>query len=264
MKMRKSDINILLMVIGIALAACCYFFVYQKLTEKTEVLTASNAVLQQEVDYLQQLADNKEQYIKETETMQKKIDEIKAQFPAQYLPEDEIMYVVGVEDNYDAEVSSIGMGASSVIEVTPPPSDIPVAQDPAAAAPVEGEVPAEGEVAAAPATPAIQLYQTPVTVSMITSYNSIKEVIKKINEDEDRKAIDNLSMSFDSETGDLSANMSFTMFTLTGTEAVYTVPQIDGIKFGTNNIFNSADKKAAIEADKKAEEAAEEATAEEE
>ncbi len=243
MKMKKSDVNILLMVIGIALAAVCYFLVYQNLVEKTDALEASNAALEQEVNYLQDLADNKQQYLDDTAAMQTRIDEIKAQFPAQYLPEDEILYVVGVEEAYDTEVSSIGMAASTMLEVAAPVSDVPVTEGEAA--------PAEGEAAA----PQIMLYQTPVNVVMTSSYNSIKDIIKKINEDPDRKSIETISMAFDTETGDLLANLSFNMYTLTGTDAEYTTPKVDGVVFGTNNIFNSADKKAAIKAEKAAEEA---------
>lgn len=251
MKMKKSDVNILLMVIGIALAAVCYFLVYQNLVEKTDALEASNAALEQEVNYLQDLADNKQQYLDDTAAMQTRIDEIKAQFPAQYLPEDEILYVVGVEEAYDTEVSSIGMAASTMLEVAAPVSDVPVTEG--EAAPAEGEAaPAEGEAAAAPQ---IMLYQTPVNVVMTSSYNSIKDIIKKINEDPDRKSIETISMAFDTETGDLLANLSFNMYTLTGTDAEYTTPKVDGVVFGTNNIFNSADKKAAIKAEKAAEEA---------
>lgn len=248
MKMKKSDVNILLMVIGIALAAVCYFLVYQNLVEKTDALQASNATLEQEVNYLQDLANNKQQYLDDTAAMQTRIEEIKAQFPAQYLPEDEILYVVGVEEAYDTEVSSIGMAASTMLEVAAPVSDVPVTEG-------EEAAPAEGEGEAATATPQIMLYQTPVNVVMTSSYNSIKDIIKKINEDTDRKSIETISMAFDTETGDLLANLSFNMYTLTGTDAEYTTPKVDGVTFGTNNIFNSADKKAAIKAEKAAEEA---------
>jgi hypothetical protein len=99
---------------------------------------------------------------------------------------------------------------------------------------------------------------------MTTSYQSIKDVIEKINTDQDRKSIETLSLAFDSETGDLSANVSMSLYSLTGTEATYTTPTVDGVVFGTSNIFNSADKKAAIEAEKKATEEAEDSEESEE
>lgn len=252
MKMKKSDVNILLMVIGLALAAVSYFFVYTKLNEQTDALNAQNAILEQEVNRLQELADNKQRYLDETAAMQVSIEEYKKQFPAQYLPEDDILYIVGVEGQYDVSVSSIAMSPSQVVEVARPQQE---------AAPVETttEAPEGGTatVVTEDVAPEIMLYKTPVTVSMKVEYEDIKEIIKKINTDADRKSIENISLAFDSETGGLNGTMGFTMYSLTGTEATYTTPTISGITYGTSNIFNSAAKKKAIDAEKKAEAEAE-------
>jgi hypothetical protein len=97
---------------------------------------------------------------------------------------------------------------------------------------------------------------------MVSSYNSVKDVIQKINTDQDRKSIETLTLAFDSETGDLTTSIGFSLYSLTGTEAVYETPSVDGVVFGTNNIFNSADKKASIQAEKQAQEEAD-ASAEE-
>lgn len=252
MKMKKSDVNILLMVIGLALAAVSYFFVYTKLNEQTDALNAQNATLEQEVNRLQELADNKQQYLDETASMEVAIEEYKKQFPAQYLPEDDILYVVGVEGEHNVWVSNISMAPSQAVEVERPQQE---------SAPIETteENPEGGAetVVTQEAAPEILLYQTPVAVNMKVEYESIKDIITKINTDTNRKSIESLSLAFDSETGDLNGTMSFSMYSLTGTEATYTTPTVTGITYGTENIFNSAAKKSAIAAEKKAEEAAE-------
>lgn len=255
MKLKKSDVNLILMAVGIALAAVSYFFVYQKLNEKTDELNASNAKLQKEVDYLQDLADHKQQYLDDTDAMLAEIDNIKSQFPAQYLAEDDIIYVIGVEKDYDSFVENIGMGQTTAIEVAAPAQEQAAPEET-----TEEDGTVVEETQAEPAQPApsadILLYRTPVTMAMTTSYNSIKDVIKKINTDKDRKSIETLSLAFDSETGDLTGSLGFSMYSLTGTEAVYETPTISGVVYGTGNIFNSADKKASIQAEKAAEEAA--------
>ena len=48
--MKKSDKSIILMLIGILLAAAAYFFVYKNLTAETEVMQKANAELEQEVN----------------------------------------------------------------------------------------------------------------------------------------------------------------------------------------------------------------------
>ena len=252
MKLKKSDVNILIMLLGILIPVAIYFFVYTSFTEKTAAMNADNETLQTEVDYLQDLADHKQQYIDDTAAMQIQIDEIKSRFPAEYKPEDDIMYIIGVENDYGAEIPTIAMGTSSMIEV-------------AAAAEETAEAPAEGAEATDDAagdtvdttTPAISLYQTPISVSMQSSYRSLKDIVTYINTDTDRKSIDSLSVVFDTETGLLASTMAFNAYSLTGTEKEYAAPQVSGVFYGTSDIFNTGEKSAAISAEKSAAQEAE-------
>lgn len=257
MKLKKSDVNILIMLLGILIPVAIYFFVYTSFTEKTAAMNADNETLQTEVDYLQDLADHKQQYIDDTAAMQIQIDEIKSRFPAEYKPEDDIMYIIGVENDYGAEIPTIAMGTSSMIEV-------------AAAAEETAEAPAEGAESTDDAagdtvdttTPAISLYQTPISVSMQSSYRSLKDIVTYINTDTDRKSIDSLSVVFDTETGLLASTMAFNAYSLTGTEKEYAAPQVSGVFYGTSDIFNTGEKSAAIAAEKNAAQEAEAAEAE--
>ncbi len=253
MKLKKSDVNILIMLLGILIPVAIYFFVYTSFTEKTAAMNADNETLQTEVDYLQDLADHKQQYIDDTAAMQIQIDEIKSRFPAEYKPEDDIMYIIGVENDYGAEIPTIAMGTSSMIEV-------------AAAAEETAEAPAEGAEATTDdaagdtvdtTTPAISLYQTPISVSMQSSYRSLKDIVTYINTDTDRKSIDSLSVVFDTETGLLASTMAFNAYSLTGTEKEYAAPQVSGVFYGTSDIFNTGEKSAAIAAEKNAAQEAE-------
>lgn len=258
MKLKKSDINLLIGLFGVLIAVLAYYLVFVSFNEKTDILNAQNATLQTEVDYLQDLADHKQQYIDETESMQAEIDEIKDQFPAEYKAEDDILYVRGLEKDFEAFVNSLGIGASAVIEVAQ--------AAPAAPAPTAEGDDLEGDAAApAPATPVaaapasqVLLYRTPLTVGMTSSYASVKDIIQKINTDRDRKSIEQIGMAFDTETGDLTVSLNYNAYSLAGTEKTYQTPSIDGISFGTNNIFNTAEKKQAIEAEKAEKAASEE------
>lgn len=258
MKLRKQDVNLLIAVIGILIAVCCYFFVYTKLNDKTEVLEAENAALQQEVDRLQELEDNKQEYLDKTAAMNEEMTEIKSHFAPAYRAEDQILYVDSIEKTFSTDVSAVGMPGSSMIEVayTAPEivtADSAVAQTEEAAEgeAAEGEEAAPEEAAPAPAaTPDNYLYCSPVSISFIASYASIKDVIKALNEDNMRKSIDAVSLSFDGETGDLAGSMSFKMYSMTGTDAVYETPVITNVPAGTGNIFNSAEKKSAVQAAK--------------
>lgn len=257
MKMKKSDINILIMLFGILIPVAVYFFVYNSYTEKTASLNGANEQLQVEVDYLQDLADHKQQYIDDTEAMQIQIAEIKSHFPAQYRPEDDILYIIGVENEQGATIPSISMGTSTMIEVAAPESEV-VAAEGEAQPEGEGEEVVEGDTTEV-AAPAMCLYTTPINVRMTSSYRSLKDIINKLNTDNDRKSIDSLSVVFDAESGELSSALGFSAYSLTGTENEYVSPNVPGIFYGTSDIFNTGEKSAAILAEKEATEAAEEA-----
>ncbi|MBQ1171808.1 MAG: hypothetical protein IIX48_04320 [Lachnospiraceae bacterium] len=258
--LKKSDVNILIMLLGILIPVGVYFFIYNSYTEKTAALNASNEVLQSEVDYLQNLADHKQQYIDDTAAMQIQIEEIKSHFPVAYKPEDDILYIINVENNYDAEIPTVSMGTSSMIEVAAPTTETVEQGSPEVA--VEGEDAVANDTVEAVA-PQISLYQTPISISMTSTYRSLKDIISHINTDPNRKSISSLSVVFDTETGKLSSSMAFTAYSLTGTDKEYVTPNVSGVFYGTNDIFNTGAKSAAIAAEKKAEQEAEAAETEE-
>ena len=245
--MKKSDKSIILMLVGILLAAASYFFVYKNLTAETETMQKANAELRKEVEYLQELADNKQKYSDDTAAMQIKIEEIKEQFPAQYLPEDDILYMIDAEETHSAVATSINMGVTAVVEVAV------ATPEPAAEETEEGaeegpeEVSTEETVA-----PEIMLYRTPVTTNIYSGYDGIKDFLKQVNTDKNRKSIDTLTISFDMDSGELLSTIGMSMYSLTGTEATYTSPKIDGVVYGTSDIFNSAKQRAEAQAQKKA------------
>lgn len=265
MKLRKSDVSLLLAALGILVAVGAYFLVYKKCNERTDALNAENYQLQQEVDHLQDLADHKQEYLDETAFMQTEIDNIIAKFGPEFRPEDEILYALALEEDYDVKIRSMQFTPAMPIEVAVPAAapvadDAAAVEDPAAAA--DGAVDVSTETPAQDAAPQKLLYSSPISVSMVTTYNSIKDIITKIVTDQDRKSIESLTLAFDSETGDLTGDMSFSMYSMTGTGKEYVVPEVPGVRYGTNNIFNSADKKTAIQAEKAAEAEAQENSAE--
>lgn len=264
MKLKKSDVNILLIVLGIGAALLAYFLVFTKLNDATDTLKAQNALLQQEVDRLQDLANNKQKYLDDTATMQDEIENIKAQFAAAYQPEDEILYVDNLEKNFDTTANAINMPGTSPVEVVTT-ADTSATQTADASATTDATDEVDGEEVAATtdntantgAASDILLYQTPVTMDFIASYNAVKDIVKIMNEDQMRKSIDGLSLTFDAETGDLSGTLVFNMYSLTGTETTYETPTVSNVVMGSSNIFNSAEKKTAIQNEKAAQKAAE-------
>ncbi len=180
MKIKKSEVNILIMLIGILLAVLAYFVVYSSFTEKKDILAAENATLQSEVEELQKLADNKQFYIDETNRMDNEIQDILSGFPGEIRQEDQVMYAAGFESMYSNTiwVNGLSIDDTQLVQVAAPE----------AAAPANDEVVEDtGDGAANDAVVAtgglkdtVFLYSSPFTLDYKITYRSFKDVVRLI------------------------------------------------------------------------------------
>lgn len=247
-KLKERDKNIIVILIGLAIPLLVYLFVFTKWNEQTDTLESENSVLSQEVAYLQELMNNKEFYIAETGRMNQEMEEIKAQFPAELHPEDEIYYAYNTEAKYDVLASNINMPYAEMVSVAQPVSEMqaqPEVVDDGTET-VEGEtVDVENEAAESAVTSVastIVLYKAPITFDFTITYSAAKDWIREILEDkENKKSISNLSLSYEEQTGNIRGSMVVNMFSLTGTERTYESPSIPGIGVGTDNLFKSSE-----------------------
>ncbi|MFR2604988.1 MAG: hypothetical protein ACLTAX_06915 [Waltera sp.] len=119
MKVKKSEIQLLIAVIGVLIAVCTYFLVYSSFNEKSDALEAQNVTLSSQVATLEALDQRKADYIEATEKMQSYITNFENRFPADILPEDSIMMVKTLEDYTRTEVANIAFGSEAEVVYTP-------------------------------------------------------------------------------------------------------------------------------------------------
>ena len=240
MKVKKSDINLLIMLIGVLIAVASYFLVFQSYNEKTAALEAENAVLQEEVNGLQELADNKPYYESEIVRMESENQEIMLHFPAEVRVEDEIMYTVALENEHSIWVDSLNSGDTQLVQVavaaTEQPTNDAVVEEGAAPA----EAPAgDAVVASGGLKDTVFLYNSPFTISFKTTYRSMKDIVYAIVTSDERMSLASLSLSYDAETGCLVGSLDSNMYTMSGTDAVYEELNIPGVAIGTADFFKS-------------------------
>ena len=232
MKVKKSDINLLIMLIGVLLAVVAYFIVYQQYTEKTASIEADNAVLEEEVKGLQELADNKDFYISETARMETEIVDIMARYPSEVRTEDQVMYTVKLENEHSIWVNGLSVEDTQLVQVAAPTAA------PASDVVEEG---AEGDAvqASGALSDTVFLYTSPFSITYKTTYRSAKDIIASIVTSDERMNIESISLAYDAETGCLSGTMDATMFTMSGTDAVYEELNVPGVPTGTADFFKS-------------------------
>ena len=96
MNLSMRDKKILLMFLGVLLFALSFLFVYKPQMEEAAQISANNDSLQERLSQLLELAQNREQYVNDTETMQAEIDEYCKQFPYTVRSEDGIVLALSL------------------------------------------------------------------------------------------------------------------------------------------------------------------------
>ncbi|MBP3458326.1 MAG: hypothetical protein J6K58_03885 [Lachnospiraceae bacterium] len=268
-KAKKSDINILIMLIGVLIAVAAYFFVYTSFKDKTAELEGQNATLESEVAELQKLADNKEFYLQETARMNDEMVAVIEKYPSDIRTEDEVMYTVELENVYSIWVNALQVEDKQMVQVAAASADqqAPENQDAVTEeAPVEDTTTdgaQDGVVATGGYQDTVFLYNSPFAINFKVTYRSMKDIVAAIVNSEERMNITNLSLAYDADTGCLSGSMNANMFTLSGTDKMYEELNVPGVSTGTADFFQSGtvldlNKNAAVEGDAEDEESSEE------
>ncbi|MBD5544373.1 MAG: hypothetical protein HDR01_09085 [Lachnospiraceae bacterium] len=244
LKLKERDKNLIIILAGLAIPLLVYIFVFTKLNKQRETIEAENVSLSQEVAYLQELMDNKEYYLAETDRMNQEMEEIKVQFPSELHPEDEIYYAYNTETKYDVLATKIDMPYAEMVSVAQPVTEgaeQPEVVDDGTET-VEAEVVDESPEPVASAATTIALYKAPITFDFTITYTAAKDWVKEIlNDRENKKSISSLVLSYEEQTGNIKGSMVVNMFSLTGTDRTYEAPSIPGIGVGTDNLFKSSE-----------------------
>ena len=208
MKISNRDKGLLLGLLGVVLAVVSYVLIYNPTTLKTETLKTEVAALQKRVDKLTELENNMDHYKKQIEVNKEVAEKVVERFPAEIKPENEIVYVIELEDELDVQFPTLTYGT-------------PV------------------EVAVTDKNAGVNAYCTALNLSYRATYQGLKDVILHTAGKTDRMVVDSLTASFDATTGNLAGSMTINMYTLTGTEKVYEKPYVPSMYMGLPNIFGT-------------------------
>ena len=86
MKVKKSEIQLLIAVLGVLLVVVTYFLVYAKFNELSDAMESQNMSLRSQVSTLEVLEQRKADYLAATEKMKTYITGFENRFPADILP----------------------------------------------------------------------------------------------------------------------------------------------------------------------------------
>lgn len=223
MKISKKDAQLLIVFLGVLIIAFTYFFIFTKYKDKTDILEAENAVMQDEVTKLEALDVQKQTYISQIELYDSENVMLQSEYDSGYTPEDDIMYIAEMEGDSANEVTVSYLNFA-----------VPVLQ-PAVITTTTGEM---GMV---PVDNGVVMFKVPMDFGFSVTYEGLKNTLNYIYTTGGKKSIDSINLTFDTATGQLAGNMMANRFFLSGTNQIYSPTSIPTMGSGVENIFRTAD-----------------------
>ena len=252
MNITKKEIFLILGLLGVAAAVLVYFNVYTPSMEKFDQLTAENANLSSEVARLEGLVTQRELFIEETESVNKEAQELLDQFPANITPEDTIREAIEIDTNGSVDIGSMSYGSQATVynmiaksaEEMPSQSTASTVNEEGSEgedSEGEGQVEANAQAnAAAALNSGVETLVQPLTLTYSCSLDQFLQIVRYVNEQNNRDVISNVSLAYDSSTGLLASQMEIDKYYIVGLDrdedyqpATFTTP------VGSSNLFST-------------------------
>ena len=235
LKITKREKNMIVILVGILLVMASYYLGYRTFKSRTDILKQQNQILESQIQTLEGISAEKDAYVAKTEEMQTSMNAIIQKFPSNMISEDIILYMRNLEQKTDSYVHNITIPAKQYVNITATAeTDVLSSMEDVTGAIREYGFVNDGKV---PDTRSMQLAQVDSAVNCSITYKGLKDIVTDITENDNRKSIDNISLVFNENTGDLAGSMTVIYYTLSGTGREYLQPTITGTSHGIECIF---------------------------
>lgn len=247
MKVTKKEVNLIIILIGVIIIACSYFFGVKKFNERTQKLENENSALRTEIQTLEPLSIKQKEYEENTQTMKSFGELVQEVFPSEVRVEDQILYADELETEIGCYFSFVETPSTTYF-------DIPLGEREnvlAALTDITGAIAAHSVVNPEHILDASNLVlgASASGNTFTCTYDQFKELVTYITKDPDIKSIDSVTLSFDSATGILSGSMVINYYSMRGTGKSYTEPTTGVSGHGVDCIFGSLAQEPEFAAD---------------
>lgn len=226
-RLSQKDMKLLIILLAILILAGAYQFVYVKNMDQLDVIQDENAQLQTKLMDLRNKESKRADVEKENEQIKKDITAKINAYGTGASNEKSIMFIRNIEIDNEVQI-----GSATLME--PAYFLSPVELD-------NGTNPEVYNINA------MEGYQSTVLIDFRSSYDGLKKSIDYINQYGEKSTIDEITISYDSETGNLGGTLSISSYHLMGPGRYYSDPVIGGVDIGMDNIFGTIDLPVAEE-----------------
>ena len=257
MKVSKKDMKLLLVLASVILLAGSYYFGYVKYNDKRTVLEDEIVTLQKKYDNLYVKDLKRADYEAEVKTFTNKIKEISNKYPSEVTTEKEIMFADEVEHYANAVISTWSFAEPEIFyaskdlvseteiknttdknnDATENPANASESPSPSAEPAKNNEAKSSNSKTDSKLTSTVMGFKTVTTYGFKVGYDGLKNMITYINNSPKRKVLDNIMITYDGVSGELTGTLSVNNYFVSGALATYEPPIITDINLGTSNLF---------------------------
>lgn len=208
----KRDVNILLIVFGLAVAIAAYFLLFLNFTSEADQLDAETAGMRPRIEQLRTYELSVPTYDEAIAVAKETIAAEKALYTDMVLTEDLVMYLVKLEKTFGLSIEAATFSEPELLSSF-------VAIDEAG----------ESKV----------YYAFNVSMSLTTNigYEALKSALTMIYETPDRTLLDTMTVAVDTERGDLAVSMVINKVFLNDGMYYYAPPDVPDGPIGTPDPF---------------------------
>lgn len=224
MKLKQSELN-LLIILGVVLVVfCSYFFGFRNLMAKNDIVTDEVAKLEEKYKNLKNMKQKIDDFKNDTEDYNAEIDKMYSSFDSGASQEYTIKFLEAIEGNMPtAWVRSATLSQPEQIftfgNVT---SSNPT---------MMGQVVYQSSNVG---------YAMKSTLSFEASYADFKEMLKYLLHNPNKCTVESLSVSYSAEEDIVSGSFVLTQFSIVGPDREFGEVHIQNELFGTENLFQSS------------------------
>lgn len=216
-KLSAKQVMTYVLLIGLLVLLAVYYFVYLSYNDKAEAIENSNRTLQERVDVLKGYYDNMETYQAEITVMQKQVNTLIEDFPADVKEEDIIVLALDTEENAAVGYRNINIGDREAIKTIPAATVLTAGME--------------------NLTQDLIFVERKTSYVNETDYFNMKEVVQTINDSRDRLCISQVAYSQNDESGLLEGTVEVTFYSALGTGKEYIPQDLPEYESGLFNLF---------------------------
>lgn len=212
MKMTSRDKEMIFLALSIGIVAASWFFGAENINKRTEEIKVKREELQQEYDERIRVLQRKDEYIQTTKNYNDAYTLMLSRYPGDLSQVEQIMFVTGLEDLFDTQVTSVSYIDPVQIyefQTTEPDHALPYT-----------------------------LAMSSLQIRGSLEYGNWKDLLEYVFSYQDKSTVAQVNAIYTQETNMIDATVTMYQYAVRGEGRIFEEPKIT-VPIGTDNIFRS-------------------------